>query len=322
MKTNNKIEICEPKDQLKLYGYENYFNSFKNLYKNNKLPNVILLTGQKGLGKATFAYHFINYLLSISEEYKYSHENFTINTKNSTFKLIQNQIHPNFIALQNDLFKENIKIDQVRNLFKFLNKSTYLHNIKIVLLDNAEYLNINSSNALLKSLEEPSSNTFFFIINNSLSKVSDTIKSRCVEFKFHFNHFEKKNIFDKIVKNYQLNYTERDIDSFFYFQAPGNLLKYLLILNDSNFNISKDHLSSILYLIDIFKNQNDFELLDLICILIENYYRELSLYDIDNLNVHFMNKYKILHLINDMKKFKLDKKSLFTTVIRILKNEK
>ena len=62
------------------------------------------------------------------------------------------------------LTEDNIKIDQVRNLLIFLHKSTYTKDLKIVFIDNAEFLNVNSSNALLKSLEEPSSNTFFFII--------------------------------------------------------------------------------------------------------------------------------------------------------------
>ena len=58
------IEILSSKNQLSLFGYESYFNSFVKLYKKNELPNVILLNGPKGLGKATFAYHFINYILS------------------------------------------------------------------------------------------------------------------------------------------------------------------------------------------------------------------------------------------------------------------
>ena len=80
------------------------------------------------------------------------------------------------------------------------------------MIDNAENLNLYSSNALLKSLEEPSMNTFFFIINNSFSRVQDTIKSRCVEYKFHFNAIEKKNIFNKIVQNYEFDFKEHNLD--------------------------------------------------------------------------------------------------------------
>tara|TARA_Y100000590_G_scaffold460395_1_gene619576 strand:- start:1399 stop:2370 length:972 start_codon:yes stop_codon:yes gene_type:complete len=322
MKTNDKINLCDPVDQLKLFGFEDYFSSFKNLYEKNKLPNVILLTGQKGLGKATFAYHFINYLLTSNEEFKYSLKDFSINSCNSSFQLAKNNLHPNFIVLQNDLSKESIKIDQVRNLIKFLNKSTYSQNIKIILIDNAEYLNLNSSNALLKSLEEPSHKTFFFIINNSSLKLSDTLKSRCVEYKFHFNHSEKKNIFKNIIKNYEFNLNDFDIEKFLYLDAPGNLLRYLLILNDNNLTFSKDNLDSILYLIEAYKNQNDPEILDFISLLIEIYYTELSIKYPNNLNKYFINKYQILHLFSNMKKFKLDKKNLLISVTRILKNEK
>ena len=147
----------------------------------------MLLSGSKGLGKSTFAYHFINYLLSDKEENNYLVENFKINPSNSSYKLIQNKIHPNFFLLENDLIEDNIKIDQVRNLLIFLHRSTYTKDLKIVFIDNAEFLNVNSSNALLKSLEEPSSNTFFFIIHNDESAIKETIKSRCIQFKFHLN---------------------------------------------------------------------------------------------------------------------------------------
>ena len=63
---SENLEITLPKNQLRLYGFKNYFASFVNLYRKNKLPNAILLSGPKGLGKATFAYHFINFLSSLS----------------------------------------------------------------------------------------------------------------------------------------------------------------------------------------------------------------------------------------------------------------
>ena len=315
------MEILTSKSQLNLFGYDKLFNSFITLHKKNKLPNVMLLSGSKGLGKSTFAYHFINYLLSDKEENNYLVENFQINPNNSSYKLIQNNIHPNFFLLENDLGEDNIKIDQVRNLLIFLHKSTYTKDLKIVFIDNAESLNVNSSNALLKALEEPSSNTFFFIIHNDASEIKETIKSRCIQFKFHLNINEKKNIFKKIVQDYQLNFNYNDLDKFFYFESPGNLLKYLIALKDSNFNILENNLPCILFLIDKYKTKKDSELLNLITLLIENFYNKLALNDGNNINNYFTNKNKILYLINDMKKFNLDKKNLLITIDNILKNE-
>ena len=315
------MEILTSKSQLNLFGYDKLFNSFITLHKKNKLPNVMLLSGPEGLGKSTFAYHFINYLLSDKEENNYVVENFQINPNNSSYKLIQNNIHPNFFLLENDLSEDNIKIDQVRNLLIFLHRSTYTKDLKIVFIDNAEFLNVNSSNALLKSLEEPSTNTFFFIIHNDASEIKETIKSRCIQFKFHLNIDEKKDIFKKVAQDYQLNFNYNDLDKFFYFESPGNLLKYLTVLKDSNFNILENNLPCILFLIDKYKTKKDSELLNLITLLIENFYNKLSLNDSNNINNYFTNKNKILYLINDMKKFNIDKKNLLITIDNILKNE-
>ena len=79
MRSEKEIEIIKPISQINLYGYKNYFDSFKNLYEKDKLPNTILISGPKGIGKSTFIYHFINYLLSQDEKYSYSYENFKIN---------------------------------------------------------------------------------------------------------------------------------------------------------------------------------------------------------------------------------------------------
>ena len=50
---------------LKLFGLNDYFHDFINVYKLKKLPKVILLTGEKGIGKFTLSFHLINYILSI-----------------------------------------------------------------------------------------------------------------------------------------------------------------------------------------------------------------------------------------------------------------
>ena len=187
MESVKSMEIIDPKVQLNLFGYENYFKFFDKLHEKGRLPNSILLSGPKGMGKSTFIYHFINYLLSKDEKYNYNKEKFSIDQNNSTYKLIQNGTHANLFLLDAINNEENIKIEKIRKLLLFLNKSTYNKNLKIILLDNAEYLNINSSNALLKSIEEPNKNTYFFIINNNSQKILNTIKSRCIDFKVNFN---------------------------------------------------------------------------------------------------------------------------------------
>ena len=63
---------------------------------------------------------------------------------------------------------------------------------KIILIDDCEYLNKNSSNSLLKVLEEPPENVYFFLIHNSQRNILETIKSRCIEFKIFLDQESKK----------------------------------------------------------------------------------------------------------------------------------
>ena len=55
-----------------------------------------------------------------------------------------------------------LKVEKIRDLLKFLNKSSFSNNVKFILIDNVEALNLTSSNALLKEIEEPTQNTFLF----------------------------------------------------------------------------------------------------------------------------------------------------------------
>ena len=321
MKIYPDVEITKPEKQLRLYGYENHFNFFIKLFNEKKLPNTILLSGRKGSGKATFAYHFANYLLSQYEQNKYSVDTLEISPESRSYKLVYNNAHPNFFTFNNSANNGKVKIEHVRNLLNFLNKTVFSMNLRIIIIDNIEYLNVNSSNALLKALEEPRGNTFFFIIHNSSTKILNTIKSRSITFNFFFNLLEKKEILKNILKHYDDNFDMHDLDEFLYSDTPGNILKYLLIFGSENKIMHKNKLSSILYLVEKYKNKNDPELLSIISSFIEFFYSELSLKNYANIDNYFINKYKILQQIDDLKKFNLDKKNFFISLHGILNNE-
>ena len=98
-----------PSNQTKLLGLDRYITELIGLSKKNKLPNKILLSGNKGIGKSTLAYHFVNYSLSIDEEFNYDETNFKINENNRSFKTIQNKSNPNFILI--DIYPDKKLID-------------------------------------------------------------------------------------------------------------------------------------------------------------------------------------------------------------------
>ena len=220
-----------------------------------------MLSGQKGLGKTTFAYHFINSLLSKGEKYEYSEHEYKINENNYSHNQIINDTHFNFFRISSDSLNSQIKIDQSRNLIKFLNKTTYKKNLKIVLIEDIENFNINASNAILKSLEEPNHNTFFFLIHDNSYQILETIKSRCMIFKIHFSDIEKEDIFFNIVNNHYPDLLNINIANNLYFNSPGDFLHKNLLIKNSNLENYEDILSLINFFLDKYSETKNTKIL-------------------------------------------------------------
>ena len=89
----------EPSNNTKLIGYNKIFLNFKNYYDNNNLPNKIIFSGERGIGKSTLVYHLINYIFSQNEDNKYNFNQNLISDKNRSYNLIINNSHPNFYLI-------------------------------------------------------------------------------------------------------------------------------------------------------------------------------------------------------------------------------
>ena len=80
-----------PSENKHLLEMNSFFNEIINLNNQKKMPNKILLSGKKGLGKSTLAYHVINYILSENEDYKYDIKEFKIHNENKSYKFNKTQ---------------------------------------------------------------------------------------------------------------------------------------------------------------------------------------------------------------------------------------
>jgi DNA polymerase-3 subunit delta' len=89
--------------------------------------------------------------------------------------------HPDNFVLEPEEVDKAIRVDQVRELAAFVSQTAQLGGRKVVLLEPAEAMNLNSANALLKSLEEPSGDTVLLLISHQPSRLLPTVKSRCVQ---------------------------------------------------------------------------------------------------------------------------------------------
>ena len=295
-----------PLTQVNLFEHKEIFNQLYKLSKKDNLPNKILLTGEKGIGKSTLAYHLINFVLSENEDDSYDCENNKINPDNKSYKLILNKSNPNFYLIDVLEEKTNIDINQIRELIINLNKSSFNNKKRFVLIDNIELLNLNSINALLKILEEPNENINFILINNN-KRVLPTLKSRCLNFKVFLTKDQSIRIINQLI-NDDINTIINDklLD---YYSTPGKLFKLTKLSQEYNLDFANFDLNTTLTTIikdKIYKK--DKSIIEIIYSFIELYFRN----NISSKNISLLKSYHyFLEKINNTKIYNLDEEILF-----------
>tara|TARA_Y100001970_G_scaffold107944_1_gene135003 strand:- start:114 stop:1043 length:930 start_codon:yes stop_codon:yes gene_type:complete len=305
-----------PSTQLNLFEHKKIFEDLSKLYLNGKLPNKIILSGEKGIGKATLAYHLINFILSKNEEGSYNYENNIINSENKSYKLIQNKSNPNFNLIDVLQEKKNIDINQIRDLIIHLNKSSFNKKKRFVLIDNVELLNINSINALLKILEEPNQDINFILIHNN-RRVLSTLKSRCLNFKVNLTKDQSIRIINQILKEDIHNIINNTLlDNYI---TPGKLYKIKKFSDEYHLdlvNLSLDQFLKSIFIDKIYKK--DKSIIDIIYSFIELYFRN----NISIKNINILRSYRyFLKKIYNTKIYNLDEETLFMEIEDRLLNE-
>ena len=239
----NLIEL-KSYNQKQLFNFDNIFLNIINLYDKKKLPNKILFSGPKGTGKATLAYHLVNYVFSKKEEFPYDVNKFKINDLNKSYKLILNNSHPNFHLIDVLTDKKIIEISQIRQMINYANKSAFNNRERIVLIDNAENLNLNSLNALLKIVEEPNENLFFILVFDNSKKLLNTLKSRCLRFNLSMTFNESVSVVNKIIQEDIYNLINPDLIN--YYCTPGDFINLINFSSVAKFDLTKLDLKKFL----------------------------------------------------------------------------
>ena len=138
-----------------------------------QLPHALLLAGNQYTGKARLAMALARLLLchQSSGGLNCGHCH--------ACQLSASGSHGDFRWLQPEEKSRVIKIDQVRSVVEFTNKTAGLGQRKIVVIAPADSMNVNAANALLKSLEEPAEDTYLLLVCHRLHSLPATIRSRC-----------------------------------------------------------------------------------------------------------------------------------------------
>jgi DNA polymerase III subunit delta' len=189
-------------------GHKKQLSYLKKIAEFNKIPHALLFSGPKQVGKKTTALEWALFLLKEEK---------------------QPSIHPDLILVEPE--EGEIKISQIRDLIWKLSLKPYSAPLKMAIIDEAEKMNQDAQNCLLKTLEEPAKNTILVLISEHQETLLPTIISRCQIIKFFL--VAQKEIEDYL-KNPPAGRQEREADPVligeildFSFSLPGRAIEFL-----------------------------------------------------------------------------------------------
>lgn len=142
--------------------------------EHNRVPQALLITGRKGLGKRLLADHFAFSLLC---SYLDS-EGFACGCCQSCL-LLKSGTHPDMIRIEPAEPGKTIGVDQIRALIESIQLKPQYDAYRVVVIDPADQMNKSSFNAFLKCLEEPTERSIILLITEKTSSLPATIISRC-----------------------------------------------------------------------------------------------------------------------------------------------
>ena len=151
---------------------------FRKTIASNHLSHAYIFTGQDGVGKTLLAKEFSKAIFCSEKE------DDSCNLCHNCVR-IENNHHPDIHWIEIEEKAKFLKIDNIRDLQHSVKLSPVESNYKIFIIKEADRMNEEASNCLLKTLEEPPTSTIIILIANSLTPVKETIRSRCQIIRFH-----------------------------------------------------------------------------------------------------------------------------------------
>ncbi|APX24077.1 MAG: DNA polymerase III subunit delta' [Rhodobacteraceae bacterium] len=193
----DKVEGApHPRETVRLFGQDKAEQDFLAAYNAGRLHHGWLLTGPKGLGKATLAWRIARFLLATPEPSDDGlfgapppPDTLEISPDHPVAHRVQALSDPGLFLLRRawddkaKRHKTQLTVDEVRRLKNFFSLSSAEGGRRVVIVDCMDELNVSAANAILKLLEEPPARTTMLLIAHQPSRLLPTIRSRCRELR-------------------------------------------------------------------------------------------------------------------------------------------
>ncbi|MGR3662669.1 MAG: DNA polymerase III subunit delta' [Paracoccaceae bacterium] len=185
-----------PRETVTLVGQAEAEANFLTAYNVGRLHHGWLITGPRGVGKATLAWRIAKFLLTIPPKedggmFGDAPAPTSLDTPpdHPVLRRLSAHSEPRLFLLRPiwdakiKRFKKGITVDEARKLKEFFNLSAADGGRRVVIVDSADDMNVSAANALLKLLEEPPEDVTILLVSHQPSRLLPTIRSRCRELR-------------------------------------------------------------------------------------------------------------------------------------------
>jgi DNA polymerase III subunit delta' len=156
-------------------------------WQSNRLHHAWLITGPRGIGKATLAFRFARHVLAGEDRGLFADASATLDVPRTApvFRQVASGGHPDLLTIERaydekrDRLRTEIVVDDVRELGDFMHLKAAAGGWRVVVIDSVDELNRYAANALLKVLEEPPAQALIVLVSHAPGRLLPTIRSRC-----------------------------------------------------------------------------------------------------------------------------------------------
>ena len=153
------------------------------------LPHALIFSGPKGIGKATMAFRLVRFLLkngvpdraqdSLFGDAPAEVSSLSVLPDDPVFRQVASGGHPDLMTVERQDGKTSVDVESIRKVPPFLRMTASQGGWRVVMIDDADTMNRNAQNAILKILEEPPDNTVLILVTHRIGTLIPTIRSRC-----------------------------------------------------------------------------------------------------------------------------------------------
>jgi DNA polymerase III subunit delta' len=180
-------EAPHPRATAVLFGHAAAEAALLTAYRSGRMPHGVLITGPKGIGKATLAYRLARFVLAHPDSAApdvQSAESLEVEPANPVARRIAAQAQPDLLVIERTVnergvLRNQIAVEDIRRTVPFFGSTAGEGGWRIAIVDAVDDLNRFGANALLKVLEEPPKRALLLLVAHSAARVPPTLRSRC-----------------------------------------------------------------------------------------------------------------------------------------------